>query len=100
MPGKVANYERKTKPGRNSSEIARLLGASEELVSRIPKAPGNRLAEVVSLLNRALPESIVRDYLNHPNPNLSGERPIGLLLRGESGRVEGDLLALMEGVYR
>jgi hypothetical protein len=43
---------------------------------------------------------VALDYLNHPNPNLSDEYPIKLILRGECERVAGDLLALMEGVYR
>jgi hypothetical protein len=92
------NYESGTKVGRDTVEIAGILGVPEEVVSRIPEVPGSRLGAVVSLLQRTLPHDLALNYLNHPNPNLSGEKPIALLLRGESDRVEADLLALMEGV--
>ena|ERR1035438_5065867 len=99
MP-KVANYKRETRAGCDTAEIARALGVSEEVVSRIPGGHDNRLAEVISLLQRSLPHNLALDYLNHSNPNLSSEKPIALLLRGESDRVEADLLALLQGVYR
>jgi hypothetical protein len=99
MPSKLANYEAEMKADRDTSEMARILGVSDEVVSRIPIGSGSRLAAVVSILQRTLPNELALDYLNHPNPNFSGETPIALLLRGDSDRVEADLLALMEGVY-
>lgn len=98
--------------------IARLLGTSQEALSRIlsvstrtahrwmkgtrprPKPELARVSQIVSLLLESLPnEDAIRDYLNHPNPSFKGETPMSLLIRGEFDRVESDIQALREGVY-
>lgn len=102
----------------NIPRIARLLGTSQEALSRIlnvstktahrwmkgtrprPKPELERLSQIVSLLLESLPsEEAVRDYLNHPNPSFKGDTPVSLLARGEFDRVDGDIQALREGVY-
>jgi len=100
-------------------QIARVLGVSQETLSRIlnvslrttsrwmkgqvvprGKPELSRLARIVSLLQKTLPNTeAIRDYLNHPNPNLGNEKPISILARGEFDRIESDLVALQEGVY-
>jgi hypothetical protein len=99
MSSKLASREREMALGRDNAEIARILGVPEEVVGRIPEASSNRLAEFLLFLERTLPGDSVRGYLHHPNPNMHGEKPISLLLRGEFDRIEADLLALQEGVY-
>jgi hypothetical protein len=99
MP-KLANYKSEATAGREMAEVAHILGVPEEVLRRVPEASRSGVAAVVSLLQRSLPHNLALDYLNHPNPNLSGEKPLAVILRGEAHRVEGDLLALMEGVYR
>src|SRR6267378_2138150 len=100
------------------SHVVRLLGVSQEVFSRIlnvsartahrwlkgtrprrnPKLDG--LLEIVALLEQALPNTeAIRSYLYHSNPNLGGEKPIDLLIRGEFDRVTADLQAVQEGVY-
>ncbi len=100
------------------SQVVRLLGVSQEVFSRIlnvsartahrwlkgtrprrnPKLDG--LLEIVALLEQALPNTeAIRSYLYHSNPNLGGEKPIDLLIRGEFDRVTADLQAVQEGVY-
>jgi len=65
---------------------------------RNPKLDG--LLEIVALLEQALPNTeAIRSYLYHSNPNLGGEKPIDLLIRGEFDRVTADLQAVQEGVY-
>ena len=102
----------------NLSRAVRLLGVSQEMLSRILKVSGRtahrwlkgtrprrtreleRLLEVVALLQRALPnDEAIRSYLQHSNPALEGERPIEVLIRGEFERVTADLQAVEEGVY-
>ncbi len=102
----------------NLSQVVRLLGVSQEALSRIlnvsartahrwlkgtrprPKPELDRLQEVVSLLEQTLPNAgSIRSYLNHSNPSLGGEKPIDLLIRGEFDRVTADLQAVQEGVY-
>ena len=59
-----------------------------------------RLQRIVELLIETLStERAIQEYLNHPNPSMSGETPMALLTRGESDRVEADLQAIREGVY-
>lgn len=100
------------------SRIARILGTSQEALSRIlnvstktahrwmngtrprSKPELERLSHLVSLLLESLPsEESIRSYLNHPNPSLNGDAPMNLLVRGEFDRVEADIQALREGVY-
>jgi CheY-like chemotaxis protein/transcriptional regulator with XRE-family HTH domain len=109
-----------TRQGRppSFSQIVRLLGVSQEVLSRILNVSArtahrwlkgtrprktrelDRLVEVVSLLQQTLPnDEAIRSYLYHANPSLQGERPIDLLVRGEFDRVSADLQAVQEGVY-
>ena len=100
------------------SRIVRLLGVSQEVLSRILNVSArtahrwlkgtrprrtrelDRLLEVVALLEQTLPnDEAIRSYLYHANPSLQGERPIDLLIRGEFDRLSGDLQAVQEGVY-
>jgi len=105
-------------PKRGVASMARLLGVSQESFARIlnvssrtahrwlkgarprPRAELNRLESIVSRLEETLPGTeAIRSYLNHPNPNLAGERPVDLLARRDFDRVESDLRAIQEGVY-
>ncbi len=98
--------------------IGRILGTSQEALSRIlnvstktahrwmrgtrprPKPELEKLFHLISLLLESLPsDDSIRGYLNHPNPSLSGETPMSVLIRGEFDRVEADIQALREGVY-
>lgn len=100
------------------SQIIRLLGVSQEVLSRILNVSGRtahrwlkgtrprrtfeleRLVEIVSLLEQTLPnDEAIRSYLYHSNPTLQGEKPIDLLIRGDFDRVSADLQAAQEGVY-
>jgi CheY-like chemotaxis protein len=100
------------------SQIIRLLGVSQEVLSRILNVSArtahrwlkgtrprqtrelDRLLEIVALLEETLPnDEAVRSYLYHAHPTLQGERPIDLLIRGEFDRVTADLQAAQEGVY-
>lgn len=100
------------------SQIVRLLGVSQEVLSRILNVSArtahrwlkgtrprrtrelNRLLEVAALLEQTLPnDDAIRSYLCHANPALQGEKPIDLLIRGEFDRVAADLHAVQEGVY-
>jgi len=100
------------------SQIVRLLGVSQEVLSRILNVSARtahrwlkgtrprrtrelqRLFEIVSLLEQTLPnDEAIRSYLYHANPSLQGQKPIDLLIRGDSERVSADLQAVQEGVY-
>ncbi|MGH9684227.1 MAG: response regulator [Candidatus Acidiferrales bacterium] len=100
------------------SQIVRLLGVSQEVLSRILNVSArtahrwlkgtrprrtrelDRLVEIVGLLEQTLPnEEAIRSYLYHANPSLQGEKPIDLLIRGDFDRVSADLQAVQEGVY-
>ncbi len=100
------------------SQILRLLGVSQEVLSRILNVSArtahrwlkgarprrtrglDRLLEIVALLEQTLPsDDAIRSYLYHANPTLRGEEPIDLLIRGEFDRVAADLQAVQEGVY-
>jgi CheY-like chemotaxis protein len=102
----------------NLSQIVRLLGVSQEVLSRILNVSArtahrwlkgtrprqtrelDRLLEIVALLEQTLPgEDAIRSYLYHANPTLLGEKPIDLLIRREFDRVAADLQAVQEGVY-
>ena len=102
----------------NLSQIVRLLGVSQEVLSRILNVSArtahrwlkgahprrtrelDRLFEIVMLLEQTLPsDDAIRSYLYHSNPILHGEKPIDLLIRGEFDRVTADLQAVQEGVY-
>jgi transcriptional regulator with XRE-family HTH domain len=111
------------KAARNSrlpklSRIVRLLGVSQEVLSRILNVSARtahrwlkgtrprrtreleRLLEAVALLEQTLPnDEAIRSYLYHASPALQGEMPIDLLIRREFDRVAADLEALQEGVY-
>lgn len=100
------------------SQIVRLLGVSQEILSRILNVSARtahrwlkgtrprrtreleKLVDVVALLEQTLPnEEAIRSYLYHANPTLQGEKPIDLLIRGQFERVSSDLQAVQEGVY-
>lgn len=102
----------------NLSQIARLLGVSQEILSRILNVSARtvhrwlkgvrprrtreleRLFEIADLLEQTLPGAdAIRIYMHHDNPSLAGEKPIALLTRGEFDRVAADLQAVQEGVY-
>jgi len=102
----------------NLSQAVRLLGVSQEMLSRILNVSArtahrwlkgtrprrtrelDRLFEIVALLQQTLPnDEAIRSYLHHSNQALHGERPIDLLIRGEFDRVTADLQAMQEGVY-
>lgn len=102
----------------NLSRVVRLLGVSQEVLSRILNVSARtahrwlkgtrprrtreleRLLEIVSLLEQTLPnDDAIRSYLYHASPTLQGEKPINLLIRGEFDRVAADLQAVQEGVY-
>ena len=100
------------------SQVVRLLGVSQEVLSRILNVSGrtahrwlkgtrprrtrelDRLLEIVALLEQTLPnDDAIRSYLYHTNPTLQGEKPIDLLIRGDFDHVSADLQAVQEGVY-
>lgn len=100
------------------SQLVRLLGVSQEVLSRILNVSArtahrwlkgtrprrtrelDRVYEVVALLQQTLPnDEAIRSYLYHSNPALKGERPIDLLIRGDFDLVSADLQAVQEGVY-
>lgn len=102
----------------NLSKIVRLLGVSQEVLSRILNVSArtahrwlkgtrprrtrelDRLFEIVTLLEQTLPnDGAIRGYLYRANPALQGEKPIDLLMRGKFDRVSADLQAVQEGVY-
>ncbi len=102
----------------NLSQVVRLLGVSQEVLSRILNVSArtahrwlkgtrprrnpelDRVLEIVALLEQALPNTeAIRSYLYHSNPNLGGAKPVDLLIRGEFDRVTADLQAVQEGVY-
>lgn len=103
---------------RSLSQVVRLLGVSQEVLSRILSVSARtahrwlkgtrprrtreleRLFEIVALLEQTLPnDEAIRSYLCHTNPALQGEKPIDLLIRREFDRVSADLRAVQEGVY-
>lgn len=98
------------------SQIVRLLGVSQEVLSRILNVSArtahrwlkgtrprrtrelDRLLDIVALLEQTLPnDEVIRKYLYRANP--TGERPIDLLIRRDFDRVSADLQAVQEGVY-
>ena len=100
------------------SKIIRLLGVSQEGLSRILNVSArtahrwlkgtrprqtrelHRLHEIVALLEQTLPnDDAIRSYLYHANSSLQSEKPIDLLIRGDFDRVSADLQAVQEGVY-
>lgn len=102
----------------NLFQIVRLLGVSQEVLSRILNVSArtahrwlkgthprrtrelDRLVEIAALLEQALPsDDAIRSYLYHANPTLHGEKPIDLLIRGEFDVMAADLQAVQEGVY-
>lgn len=126
QPSEVLNQIRqladlRARPGSSSARIghiARVLQLSQESLARVldvssktvhrwlkgtkPKSSSElvQLSRLVSLLEDTFPtEGAIQNYLNRPNPSLSGERPLDLLMRGEYERIEADLNAIQEGVY-
>jgi len=100
------------------SQIVRLLGVSQEVLSRILNVSSRtahrwlkgtrprrtweleRLLEIVARLEQTLPNGeAIRSYLYHSSPTLQDQKPIDLLIRGDFGRVSADLQAAQEGVY-
>jgi len=100
------------------SRIVRLLGVSQEVLSRILNVSArtahrwlkgthprrtqelDRLLEIVALLEHTLAnDEAIRSYLYHANPTLQGEKAIDLLVRRDFDRVAADLQAVQEGVY-
>jgi len=103
---------------RSLSQVVRLLGVSQEVLSRILNVSArtahrwlkgtrprctremDRLLQFVALLEQTLPnDDAIRRYLHNANPSLQGETPMDLLIRGEVERVSADLEAAQEGVY-
>lgn len=93
--------------GVSQETLARILGVSSRTIHRWVRGARPRkkptleqMARVMGLLEQTLPNrEAIRDYLQHPNPNLLAETPLALLIRGEFERVSADLLAIQEGVY-
>ncbi len=108
----------KAPPRMSVTRIMKVLGVSQELLARMlnvssrtvhrwvkgsrprRKPELDKLSRVAQMLEQTLgtPDA-VQSYLHHSNPNFNGEEPISLLARGDFARVEGDLLAIQEGVY-
>lgn len=91
----------------SQENLARMLNVSVRTAHRWlrgarprPKPELEQLTEAVSSLERNLPDrAAIHNYLHHANPGFGGETPMQLLLRGEFGRIQGDLEAIQEGVY-
>jgi CheY-like chemotaxis protein len=93
--------------GISQEALGRMLNVSSRTVHRWLKGSRpkrnrqlDRLLGIVGLLERTLPTTdAIHTYLQHPNPNLGGDRPIDVLTRGDFDRIESDLHAILEGVY-
>lgn len=92
----------------DSGDVARVLGTTPRSVARwqasevTPRRESEeRLLElkaVVDLARRIFRPESARLWLRSPNPDLSYEKPLDLLSRGEYRRVIGSLMAMGEGV--
>lgn len=92
----------------DANDVARVLGSTVRSVARWQAAEVSprreseeRLLElkaVVDLARRCLRPESARLWLRSPNPDLSYEKPLDLIARGEYRRVIGALLAMAEGV--
>jgi putative toxin-antitoxin system antitoxin component (TIGR02293 family) len=92
----------------DTTDVARVLGTTSRSVARwqtdevSPRRESEeRLLElkaVVDLARRFLRPEPARLWLRSPNPELSYEKPLDLITRGEYRRVIGALLAMAEGV--
>ena len=92
----------------DGADVARVLGTSPRSVTRWQasrSAPRRdteeRLLElkaVVDLLRRVLRDEPARLWLRSPNPDLSYEKPLDVVARGDYQKVIGVILALAEGV--
>lgn len=92
----------------DSADVARVLGTTSRSVARWHMAEvgprresEERLLElkaVVDLARRYLQPETGRLWLRSPNPELSYEKPLDLIGRGDYRRVIGALLAMAEGV--
>lgn len=92
----------------DANDVARVLGSTARSVARWQAAEVSprreseeRLLElkaVVDLARRCLRPESARLWLRSPNPDLSYEKPLDLIARGEYRRVIGALLAMAEGV--
>lgn len=117
--GQLAGLRAKSRTSATSiGHIARVLQLSQESLARVlrvssktvqrwlkgtkprPRPELVQLARLVSMLEDTFPtKEAVQSYLHYPNPSLSGEKPIELVVRGEYARIEADLQAIQEGVY-
>ncbi|MGD9996593.1 MAG: antitoxin Xre/MbcA/ParS toxin-binding domain-containing protein [Ilumatobacteraceae bacterium] len=92
----------------DANDVARVLGTSARSVARWQAAEVSprreseeRLLElkaVLDLARRVLRPEIARLWLRSPNPELSYEKPLDLITRGEYRKVIGSLLATAEGI--
>jgi uncharacterized protein (DUF2384 family) len=92
----------------DANDVARVLGTTARSVARWQAAEVSprreseeRLLElkaVLDLARRVLRPEIARLWLRSPNPELSYEKPLDLITRGEYRKVIGSLLAIAEGV--
>ena len=91
----------------NASDIAGVTGSKARTVTRWRQgASPRRVAEerllelkaVVDLLRRALRDEPARLWIRSPDPDLSYEKPLDLIERGEYRKVIGVILSITEGV--
>ena len=92
----------------DAGDVARVLGTTSRSVARWQTAKVSprrdseeRLLElkaVVDLTRRYLRPEPARLWLRSPNPELSYEKPLDLIGRGDYRRVIGALLAMAEGI--
>ncbi len=92
----------------DANDVARVLGATPRSVARWQAAEvtprresQERLLElkaVLDLARRVFRPEVARLWLRSPNPELSYEKPLDLIARGDYRQVIGALLATAEGV--
>jgi len=92
----------------DANDVARVLGSTPRSVARWQAAEvtprresEERLLElkaVLDLARRVVRPEVARLWLRSPNPELSYEKPLDLIARGDYRQVIGALLATAEGV--
>lgn len=92
----------------DAGDVARVLGATQRSVARWQAAEVSprreseeRLLELKAVLDvarRLLRPESARLWLRSPNPELTYEKPLDLIAKGDYRRVIGALLAMAEGV--
>ena len=92
----------------DGADLARVVGTSPRSITRwqatraVPRRDSEeRLLElkaVVDLLTGLLREEPARLWLRTPNPDLSYEKPLDVVAKGEYQRVIDSIMALAEGV--